>query len=304
MRSVADPAQTASTPSPIISVIIPVWNSERRIVMALEALARQTAPRDLFEVIVVDNGSSDGTADAARRFDFAQVLSEPIPSSYRSRNRGLAAARGEYVLFTDGDCVPDPDWIEQALATIREMPDLGVVGGEVALFREDGAGAIASSYEKTHTFNQKGNVEIGGFCITANWLCRRDDLLAIGGFDAGLLSAGDSECSRRMVAAGHRLTYAPRMIVRHPTRASIRELIRKRRRVTGGRWNADGLSKRGTVPTLKLFTREAVNQVRATMRSDSGLPTKAAVVGVIGVLLLAQHAEVLRLSAGRPPFRA
>ncbi|WP_136650453.1 glycosyltransferase [Paracoccus aeridis] len=303
MVTTAEPASFPA-PSPLISVIIPVWNSERRIAMALEAIARQTAPRDLFEVIVVDNGSTDGTADAARRFGFAQVLSEPIPSSYRARNRGLAAARGEYVLFTDGDCVPDPDWIAQALAETREKPDLGVVAGEVTLFRENGAGAIASSYEKTHTFNQKGNVEIGGFCITANWLCRRDDLRAIGGFDADLLSAGDSECSRRMVAAGHRLSYSPRMIVRHPTRASIGELIRKRRRVTGGRWHADGLRQRGVVPTLKLFTREAVNQARATMRSDSGMPTKVAVLGVIGLLLLSTHAEVLRLSAGRPPFRA
>ena len=64
------------------------------------------------------------------------------------------------------------------------------------------------------------------------------------------------------------------------------------------------LNPGGVVPTLKLFTREAVNQARATMRSDSGMPTKVAVLGVIGLLLLSTHAEVLRLSAGRPPFRA
>lgn len=288
---------------PLISIIIPVWNSERRIAMALEAIARQTAPRDQFEVIVVDNGSTDGTAEAAQRFDFARVLSEPIPSSYRARNRGLAEARGEYVLFTDADCVPDPDWVAQAIAATQRMPDAGLYAGEIVLFREEGAGPLAANYEELHSFNQKGNVAFG-FCFTANWLCRRDDLRAIGGFNQDLLSAGDSECSRRMVAAGHKLVHAPDMIVRHPTRASLKELIRKRRRVVGGRWNADGMAQDGSRKALKKYAREALNLARTTRRSDKGAWTKAGVVGVIGVLMLVSQFEILRLTAGRPPYRA
>lgn len=288
---------------PVISIIIPVWNSERRIVMALDAIARQTVPRDRFEVIVVDNGSTDGTAAAARRFDFVQVLSEPVPSSYRARNRGLAAARGTYVLFTDGDCVPDPDWVEQALAAIDEMPDAGLYAGRMVVFREEGAGSLAAQYEELHSFNQKGNVE-HGLCFTANWLCRRDDLRAIGGFNPDLLSAGDSECSRRMIAAGHKLVYAPKMTVRHPTRASIRELIRKRRRVVGGRWHADGMVKEGAYKAFRRFTREAVNLAKATRRSDRSNLAKVGVVGVIGALMIVSHVELLRLRAGRPPYRS
>ena len=125
---------------PVISIIIPVWNGERRIVQTLEAIKAQTVKRNHFEVIVIDNGSTDGTANAVRSFDFVTLLSEPIPGSYRSRNRGLAVARGKYVLFTDGDCVPAANWIEQAFAVLKRRPDAGVYAGDIVLFREEGAG--------------------------------------------------------------------------------------------------------------------------------------------------------------------
>ena len=291
------------TSGPFISIIIPAWNSEKRIVMTLEAIARQSALREQFEVIVVDNGSTDGTADAARRFDFVKLLSEPVPGSYRARNRGLAAAQGEYVLFTDADCVPDPDWVEQAILAIRQMPDGGLYAGEIVLFREEGAGRFAASYEELFSFNQKGNVAYG-ICVTANWLCRRDDLRAIGGFNQDLLSGGDTDCSRRMIAAGHRLVHAPRMVVRHPTRASLKELIVKRRRVAGGRWKVDGMEKDGSASSLKQYAREAMNLARATKNSDRSTGAKVGIIGIVGILMLASQLEVLRLAAGRPPYRS
>jgi glycosyltransferase involved in cell wall biosynthesis len=90
---------------PRISVIIPAWNEAVRVERLLQALAAQTLDSSLFEVIVIDNGSTDGTADAARKFPVT-VLEEPQPGSYRARNAGLAQVRGEYVAFTDADCTP------------------------------------------------------------------------------------------------------------------------------------------------------------------------------------------------------
>lgn len=288
---------------PVISIIIPVWNGERRIVKTLEAIAAQTVSRHRFEVIVVDNGSTDGTAAAVGAFDFATLLSEPIPSSYRSRNRGLAVARGRYVLFTDGDCVPAPDWVEQALAVVERRPDAGLYAGDIVLFREDGARSVAACYEELTAFNQRYNAE-HGYCVTANWLCRRDDLRAIGGFNADLLSGGDSECSRRMVAAGHEVIHVPEMIVGHPTRASLGELIRKRRRVVGGRWRMDGMSEAGVSKALWQMAHEAQGQVRWMARTKIGLRNKFGVLGITAALMLASQGEVLRLSAGRPPYRS
>lgn len=288
---------------PVISIIIPVWNGERRIVQTLEAIKAQTVKRDHFEVIVIDNGSTDGTANAVRSFDFVTLLSEPIPSSYRSRNRGLAVARGKYVLFTDGDCVPAANWIEQAFAVLERRPDAGVYAGDIVLFREEGARPVATCYEELTAFNQLYNTK-HGYCVTANWLCRRDDLRAIGGFDANLLSGGDAECSRRMVKAGHKIIYVPEMIVGHPTRATLTELIRKRRRIVGGRWHIDGFRDIGTFKALWRLALEATGQARWMVKTDVSIWNKIGILGITGTLMLAAQGEVLRLSAGRSPYRS
>lgn len=287
---------------PFISVIIPVWNGGRRIVNLLDAIARQTVPLDSVEVIVVDNGSTDDTVDAVRRFDFVTLLSEPIPSSYRCRNRGLEAARSEYVLFTDGDCVPAPDWLEQALAVLKRRPDAGLYAGDVTLFREEGAQPVAACFEELTAFNQRLNVE-RGISVTANWLCRRDDLRAIGGFNSELLSGGDAECARRMVAAGHKLIHVPEMVVGHPTRATLGELIRKRRRVIGGRWRVS-MAKSGLPKGLWQMASEATGLSRWMIRLDLALRTKLGLVGINAVLMLASQVELLRLATGRPPYRS
>jgi glycosyltransferase involved in cell wall biosynthesis len=115
----------------LISVIIPVWNSGALLRRCLEALARQTLGPDCFEIIVVDNGSSDDSAAIANSFPGVVLLSEPRPGSYAARNRGLARARGDFIAFTDADCVPAPDWLEQALAAARRHPGAGVLAGRI-----------------------------------------------------------------------------------------------------------------------------------------------------------------------------
>src|SRR5688572_5665963 len=100
---------------PVVSVIIAVWNSPCQIRQCLAALERQTLPRDQFEILVVDNGSTDDTAAVAHAVPGVTVIEEARPGSYAARNRGLVAARGEYVAFTDADCLPAPDWLEAAL---------------------------------------------------------------------------------------------------------------------------------------------------------------------------------------------
>ena len=164
--------------TPRISIVIPVWNGETRIAATLDALSRQTAPDNLFEVIVVDNGSTDGTVDIVRRYPFVTLLSEPQPGSYRARNRGVAVAKGEYILFTDGDCIPVPEWVEEALKEIGKDPGVGIWAGQIKMFMEPGAAFFSARYDRLIAgFNQKENAEAGR-CVTANCLCRKETLLA------------------------------------------------------------------------------------------------------------------------------
>jgi glycosyltransferase involved in cell wall biosynthesis len=96
-------------PVPLLSVIVPVWNDESRIGQCIDALKRQSLDSALFEIIVVDNGSTDSTATVVSRYTNVVLLYEPQPGSYAARNTGLRHARGEYVAFTDSDCVPEED---------------------------------------------------------------------------------------------------------------------------------------------------------------------------------------------------
>lgn len=221
---------------PLISVIVPVWNGRGVISRCLAALQQQTLPAHQFEVIVVDNGSTDGTADEARSFASVAVYAEHRPGSYAARNLGLTHAQGDYVAFTDADCRPDPAWLERALEAARRHPDAGVLAGHIGLFEEgDGESPLFADYERLFSFPQ--SFAARGNCATANWMSRREIFRTLGGFDEHLKSGGDREMALRIRDAGLPLVYVPEMVVWHPVRATRDDLVRKRQRLSGGRWD-------------------------------------------------------------------
>src|SRR5687768_3731828 len=120
---------------PFISVVVPVWNASEVIGKCLSAIGAQSYPRDRFEVLVVDNGSTDATPNIVRSFSFAILLHEPRIGAYYARNCGLKNAQGEYVAFTDADCIPDPGWLAQATETACRRPGFGILAGRIDLFR-------------------------------------------------------------------------------------------------------------------------------------------------------------------------
>src|SRR4051812_27832091 len=100
----------ARTP-PFVSVIVPVFNQSEPLRACLRALNGQTSPRARFEVIVVDNGSTDPVSVPTGSHSTVRVEGESKPGSYAARNRGVAIARGSVIAFTDADCVPAADWV-------------------------------------------------------------------------------------------------------------------------------------------------------------------------------------------------
>lgn len=221
---------------PFVSVIVPVWNGASHVRRCLDAIAAQTYPANRFELIVIDNGSTDDTPAIVVAHPRARLLVEPVASSYRARNRGLAEARGEWALFTDADCVPAPGWIAAAMAAAERNAGAGVVGGRIDLFDETGnTSQVCADFEAIFSFNQQRTIA-AGHSVTANWLSPIALLRAMGGFNAALKSGGDVEMSGRIAAAGHPIVYADDMIVSHPVRGSYGEIRGKYLRTLGGRW--------------------------------------------------------------------
>jgi glycosyltransferase involved in cell wall biosynthesis len=282
-----------------ISVIVPVWNREDEIGRCLESLTSQSLPSSAYEVIVVDNGSSDATRDVATSYQGVKVLIERRPGSYAARNLGLATARGEYVAFTDSDCIPDSRWLEHGLRALEENPLAGVIAGRVELYAPDDAvPSVCSCYERIFAFNQEANI-IRGRAATANWFSSAAILRELGGFREDLMSGGDFELAKRLQSAEHQLIYLPEAIVFHPARVTFAELSGKARRVIGGRFAMAEPIRRNPLRWWYSLGRNAGRKIARVLRTktiDTGMKLRLSllIVALYGVV----YVEVVALCLG------
>jgi glycosyltransferase involved in cell wall biosynthesis len=165
----------------MISVIIPVYNSGRFLERTIAGLASQDYARTRYEVIMVDNNSSDDSVEIIRRHPWITLLREPKQGAYSARNRGFHQALGEILAFTDADCVPRSDWLSTIGAAMAK-PGVGIVlGRRLAGYRRGGL-RLLDEYQdikENYIFNgSDGDLYYG---YTNNMAVRRG-LLASGGF--------------------------------------------------------------------------------------------------------------------------
>jgi glycosyltransferase involved in cell wall biosynthesis len=289
---------------PFISVVIPVWNSPGLLAKCLAAIGAQAYPRDRCEVLVVDNGSTDETADVARSFPFVTLLFEPVAGSYRARNRGLNSADGDYVAFTDADCIPDPHWLAAAARAATRYPHAAILAGHIELFRADATSSeVCEKYEFAFTFDQARNAS-HGVCVTANWMSPRKTLLDLGGFDDGLKSGGDWDLCRRIRASGGQIVYVQDMRVSHPFRGTLAKLAAKRRRTIGGQWRSTKARWRFLSRSAVLLRHSAGRIVRTAADRRLSVGDRLRVIGVVLTLSAVGMAELVRLACGAESKRA
>lgn len=212
--------------TPVVSVVIPVKDGARDLPRLLDALAAVEWPRERLETLVVDNGSADGSRELAARAGL-RVLDEPRPGPYAARNRGAHEASGEWVVFTDADCAPRPDWLRRLLAD--PIPDgAGAIAGEVLALELE---TPVQRFVEARGFMKHAvtlpHKAIPGFS-TANVAIRRDALLALGGFRDDVLFFGDMELAWRLqIDGGGKLLFRPDAVVLHRHRRTARELWRQ-----------------------------------------------------------------------------
>jgi glycosyltransferase involved in cell wall biosynthesis len=210
---------------PSVSVVVPVYNGEETIVECLDSLLALQYPEDRVELVVVDNGSRDGTVRLLRRYgDCVTRLAESKRGPAAARNAGLRAAGGDVVAFTDADCRVDPDWLAAIVAPLED-PRVGIVGGTI---RATSPGNDIELFgEVIHDHRKAIEVFQPPCAITMNWASRRGVLQELGGFDERFRRGEDGDLSYRVSQAGYTLAFAPAAVVYHRNEDRLRGLFRE-----------------------------------------------------------------------------
>jgi glycosyltransferase involved in cell wall biosynthesis len=272
--------------SPNVSVILPTYNRATLLRAAVAALLRQTAPADSYEIIAVDNNSSDGTAEFLASLDDPRVvvISEPRQGLSYARNAGLAAARADILALTDDDVEVAPDWIETITTTLAAHQEVDAVGGRVLpawpdpkpswLTRTHWAPLALQDHGDTNrVFDRSSPIGL----IGANVAFRRGVFERVGTFSPavqrvrdGVGSTEDHELLHRLYESGGRALYTPHMIAM--TRVPRERCARAYHR----RWHAGH------------------GFFHALMRTDDVERSRVHVLGVPGHLLRAAVSDAAR----------
>ncbi|WP_298983611.1 sugar transferase [Caldilinea sp.] len=226
----------------LCSVIVPVYNGAGTIERCLNALAAQTVAPGRYEVIVVDDGSTDDTAAMIDRWRRAHshiqltLLSQANAGPAAARNRGAAAARAPLLLFTDADCAPTPTWIEAMTAPFADPDVAGAKGAYVTEQTGLVPRFVQAEYEDRYD-RMAGQAQID-FIDTYSAAYRRAIFLENKGFDPIFTTASveDQEFSFRLAQKGYRLVFAPAARVSHLHDSGVREYFRRKYYI--GFWKA------------------------------------------------------------------
>ncbi len=243
-----------------VSVIIPVYNNASGVGLTLGALAVQSYPRDVYEIIVADNGSTDKTPQVVEEFQklypglIHLVVEDQIQSSYAARNRGIKVAQGEILAFTDADCSPSPEWLDEGVKAIMKE-NAAFAAGQIKMTFQRREPNIWEYLDAARKLNQRAYVENAGFGATANLFVRRRLFVKYGRFRDDLQSGGDYEFGRRLTKSGEKLTYAEMAIVYHPARKTLKAILKKSKRVVQGQKQLEkmGLLQHGTLSWRSLI---------------------------------------------------
>jgi cellulose synthase/poly-beta-1,6-N-acetylglucosamine synthase-like glycosyltransferase len=200
----------------------------------IAALRAQDYPADRFEIIVVDNGSTDGTA---QRLGELGVHVEHMPQRGRSKaqNAGLKVARGEIILTTDMGCIAQPDWIRNVVTCFAD-PSVGCVAGDITLLPT--GNNLALRYQARQCYMsplhalKRRKLPFLPFADGANASFRRAVFDEIGGFEASFYKAADVEiCYRILVLTQWKIVFCPDCLMQEAGEPDLKALLHQRYRM-------------------------------------------------------------------------
>ncbi len=210
---------------PTASVVVPAYNAAATIESCVKALQAQTVERSCYEVIVVDDGSQDNTGDIAASLG-ATVLRQQRGRPAAARNAGIRTAKGGIVCFTDADCMPKEDWLEQLLASLSNPQIVGCKGTYATNQHSLVARFVQLEYEDKYDL-LRGQRHID-FIDTYSAAYRREVLLANNCFDESFPYLEDQELSFRLATRGYHMVFQPEAVVYHRHASDVLDYFRKK----------------------------------------------------------------------------
>jgi GT2 family glycosyltransferase len=219
-----------------LSVVIPVYNGEIDLPDLIECLRSQTYPVDQVEYLLVDNNSQDNSVArvqelaAGSSINIRSLSENKIQSSYAARNAGIRAAMGEIIVFTDMDCRPEPQWLEELIKPFSTQ-NIGLVAGEIIALPSQNL--LEKYADKQEILSQKHTLNNAflPYGQTANLAIRRLIFEQVGLFRPYLTTGGDADlCWRIQQQSDYQLEFAPQATVKHRHRSTFKALKSQWRR--------------------------------------------------------------------------
>ena len=218
----------------MISVVVPFHNVKRYIADSIEGLLAQSYPSERLELIFVNNGSNDGSAEIVSRVENITVYDQPVPGSYAARNLGIRHSSGEIIATLDPDCRPDRDWLVEAVRSL-ENPKCSIVLGHVRHAHSSTLLDLLEKYEaeKVSYIMDRGEANLY-FGYTNNMAFRRKLFDEIGLFPERI-RGGDTIFVHRAVDkfGVDVMTFNPQMRATHLELDTVKAYYAKRR-IYGG----------------------------------------------------------------------
>ena len=211
---------TRSVDPLLFSVIIPTYNRPERLAKCLDSLARQTLPVDRWEVVVVDDGSPhsmESVVTPVRSHLQIRLIRQANAGPAAARNAGAAAATAQYLAFTDDDCQPLANWLEQLAGEFAQNPS-ALIGGQTLNALPGNLYSTASQLLIDYLYSYYNDTqEEPTFFASNNFAVPRDAYQKLGGFDTSFpLAAGeDREFCDRWLQHGLPMHYAPAVQIYH-----------------------------------------------------------------------------------------
>lgn len=212
----------------MVSVVVPAYNSQKTIKRLLNSLLLQDF-KGAYEIIVVDDGSTDSTALIVSEYQNTRLIKQVNAGPAAARNKGVSLAKGEIILFTDSDCEVFPDWISQMVLPFRQDPQvIGVKGAYRTKQIEFIARFVQLEYEDKYDMMKKEKYI--DFIDTYSAGFKRDIFLSVGGYDTSfpVACSEDIELSYRLSARGYKMVFNPEAIVFHQHPNNLLDYLKKK----------------------------------------------------------------------------